>query len=561
MIIKEGIVSFKKTFLLLNIGITSISSIASAEENFSQASHSQNSFIAGPEEGHFALESNSATMNNDADISYMGASPRAVNNYKPRGVKITPFANANVTYSDNMNLTHDNEEAGLFYGVGGGVRADMVTNRLDAAGTAAARIGWGNDQDAQIAPYLEAAATAELIRNRLYIDGIANFSSILNTASAFNSNSGASSGDIEGIGAVSISPYWRQKIGNWAVGELRYGYDQSFTTADNVGDLRSHSYQATIGTGDRFNRMSLEGSVGHIVSDYNMGLGNDGDMTQTTYMLSGTYGLTKTLSLIGNAGYDQVSDTNINDDEFSGAFYNAGLQYTPNSRASFRGMIGRRNNALSYSVDANYKVNDRLYLGATAQTQLLPPAGFANRTLLAGNNAGTLNDRIQSGMTPAEAIRTVYGLQDGGVVGGSANNITSDTVIAGNDQNMSPFRNELMMLFAGVSGRQWSGNASVGVQNSDYDNAQDQKTIIATASLGRQLGHKWSTTLGGYYYGIDTGYVQNESETLGLNLGVNYSINKYLNAFGSVQRLVRSAPIEENEFTEHSATLGINASF
>ena len=290
---------------------------------------------------------------------------------------------------------------------GGGVRADMVTNRLDAAGTVAANVNWGSDQETQIAPYIEGAATAEILRNHLFIDGLANYSTVLNTASAFNSNSGASSGDVEGLGSVSVSPYWRQKIGNWAVGELRYGYDQSFTTANNVGDLRSHSYQATVGTGDRFNRFSVEGSVGHIDSDYSTGFGNDGDMTQTTYMLSGTYGLTRTLSLIGNTGYDHVTDTNIDDDEFSGAFYNAGLQYVPNSRMSVRGLVGRRNNALSYSLDANYQVNDRVYLGATAQTQLLPPAGFANRSVLAGNNAGTLQERIDSGVSPAEAIRTV----------------------------------------------------------------------------------------------------------------------------------------------------------
>ena len=536
-----------------------IPSFANAEEGFSQASHSQNGFISGPEEGGFSLDTSESTMNNDADVSYMGASPAAMNNFKPSGIKITPFANANVTYSDNVNLTHENEESGLLYGVGGGVRADMVTNRLDAAGTVSANIGWGGDRDAQIAPFVEGAATAEILRNRLYVDGIANFSTILNTASAFNSNSGAGNGDIEGIGALSISPYWRQKIGNWAVGELRYGYDKSFTTADNVGDLQSHSYQATIGTGDRFNRVSLEGSVGHIMSDYSDGQGNDGDMTQTTYMLSGTYGLTKTLSLIGNTGYDSVSDTNINDDEFSGAFYNAGLQYTPNSRASFRAMAGRRNNGLSYSVDANYQMNDRIYLGATAQTQLLPPAGFANRSILAGNNAGTLNDRINSGASPAEAIRTVYGLQDGAILGDG--NITSDTIIAGSDQNMSPFRSELMMLFAGISGQKWSGNASAGIQNSDYENAQDQTATIASASLGRQLSKKWSAQLGGYYYGLETGFEQNESQTLGLNAGLNYNINKYLNAFGSIQRLVRSAPVAENEFTEHSATLGLSASF
>ena len=380
----------KRALFYLSVSILTVPVIAQAQENFSQASHSQNSFISGPEAGGFSLTPHApqdATMVNDADVSYMGSSPREMNNFKKRAFKITPFANVNVTYSDNVNLDHENEESGMLYGGAAGIRADMVTNRLDAAGTAAANISWGSDYDTQFSPFVEAAATAELLRNRLYVDALANYSTIFNNASSYTSQSGASSGDIEGIGSVSVSPYWRQKIGNWAVGELRYGYDQSFNNSDNLGDLRSHSYQATLGTGDRFNRISVEGSIGHIDSDYNAGLGNDGDMSQTTYLLSGTYGVTKTLSLIGNVGYDSVSDTNVGDNEFSGASYHAGLQYTPNSRMSVRGLIGRRYNDMSYSIDANYNVNERVYVGATAQTQLLP--------LLAMPIARSLQDKVQ----------------------------------------------------------------------------------------------------------------------------------------------------------------------
>ena len=118
-----------------------------------------------------------------------------------------------------------------------------------------------------------------------------------------------------------------------------------------------------------------------------------------------------------------------------------------------------------------------------------------------------------------------------------------------------------MMLFAGINGDKWSGNLTAGLMNSDYQSAQDESTLIAAAHLSRQLGRKWSAFGGADFYRLDTNYAQNESDTLSLNLGVNYSINKYLNAFGSVSRVVRSAPIEENEFTEHSATLGLSASF
>ena len=74
------------------------------------------------------------------------------------------------------------------------------------------------------------------------------------------------------------------------------------------------------------------------------------------------------------------------------------------------------------------------------------------------------------------------------------------------------------------------------------------KARYCCCSLSRQLGSKWSAFGGADFYRLDTNYAQNESDTLSLNLGVNYSINQYLNAFGSVSRVDRSAPIEENEF-------------
>ena len=88
--------------------------VIQAQENFHKLLHTRNSFISGPEAGGFSLTPHTpqdATMVNDADVSYMGASPREMNNFKKRAFKIT-LLKCNVTYSDNVNLDHENEESG-----------------------------------------------------------------------------------------------------------------------------------------------------------------------------------------------------------------------------------------------------------------------------------------------------------------------------------------------------------------------------------------------------------------------------------------------------------------
>ncbi|MEM6602880.1 MAG: hypothetical protein AAF621_02415 [Pseudomonadota bacterium] len=515
-------------------------------------------FVSGGDDISFAPDG--ATMDNSGEAYYNGLSPRNVVP-KNRVFKITPFIGADVTFSDNVNLTRDNRESGIIYGLNGGVRADIVTNRLDAAGTAAGSYFYNRDNGSEFAPFVEAGATAEIVRNHLFIDGLASYSTIFNNTESASSLTGANNNDLEGFGSFSLSPYWRQRIGNWAVGELRYGYDQAISSSDNIGDLTTHSYQGTIGTGDRFRRFSLQGTVAYADSDYDGGLaggGNEGDLQQTTYQLSGAYGLTRTLSLIGDVGYDDVSGANVSDDTFTAPFFNAGLEYRPNSRARFLGKVGQRYNEINYLVEGNYNVTDRVYIGATAQTNLLPPSGFSNTTRnLPGNSSANIQNQINNGDSAAEAIRTVVGLQDGRIIGQTNDGL----IVTGSDQNFDPYRSESAFLFAGFAGNKLNATLSGGFERRDFEFATDEDAYIANGLMSYQWADKWNSAIDVFYLSLKTNFSENESDTLGAYFTTTYAVNNNLSAFGRVGRLQRTAPVRNNEFEEHSATLGLSATF
>lgn len=540
-------------------------SVASAQDDFTRdvmgtsSDSSQSGFLnEGSDISLGAPEG--ATMENDGQAYYDGVSPEEmVRSGGRKHFKLTPFIGAEATYTDNINLSHNNKESGMLYNIYGGVRGDVTTNRFDGAGTAAGNIYWNNkSNNVDVSPHVEAAGTAEILRNRLFIDGLANYTTTYETAGA-RSSTGAGDGLLNGIGSVSVSPYWRQKIGNWAVGELRYGYDAGFSEADGVGDMQTHSYQATLGTGDRFNRYSLKGRLAHIDSSYSNPITNaNGDMKQSTAELIGSYGLTQRLALLGTIGYDEVSGANIPDDEYSGEFWGAGAEYRPNSRARIMGMYGRRNNAPSYLAEASYQLNNA-YAGVTAMTSLAPPSGYNHNTLrLSGQQLADFNSFLDKNKdkSVAEAIRTKYNIRDGQMItsGGEA-------VIVGNGQNLDPYRNRTVTGYMGGNLKNLNVSGSLTYDERDFKYATDEKAMIATAGLGYQLTQRLSTSLEGFYYALETDVKRNESWTYGGGWGLQYALTKNVSAYTLLRHTERKANVRQFEYKENAATIGISANF
>lgn len=474
-------------------------------------------------------------------------------NKKLRRFKISPYGAASATYSDNVGLNPDSsplKESGMIYDVGVGVNTAYESQRFDAVAGVGVNQTWRSNDTSQTLPVANAGISSELINNLLYIDALGAIQGLRGNAQTAGSLSGAATENYDNYIQASISPYLRHQFGQKAVGELRYGYDYGGGTADTVGTIQSHTYKASLGTSSATSRLNLNGSTSYTDIAYDDQFGLNNDSTQLTNEITATYALTRKLSAIAQVGHDEIdtNDTSYAED-LSGLFYNGGLQYQPSEKARITGRYGRRHSTQYYAVDGNYNVTKRIFVGATAMSQLLTaiPLGYD------GNIApGTAFDDVVNGETLASQLDNI--LPGGGVVQN-----TGQTVL-GNQQNTQLYISNSINAYLGMNMPSGSAGLALGYENRDYNIATDEVVKTATANYRHDFTRKISGTIEGFYYGLD-GLVQNSNDTYGARLLGNYALNEKVNLFASVGRSERTAEFKDNEFTEHNVSAGVSAQF
>jgi hypothetical protein len=505
------------------------------------SSASQSGFLSSPTDS-----GSSISNNNEQAIS-------SVLNKKSRRFKVSPYANASATYSDNIALQPDDsltKEAGMAYNAGVGVNATYQSKRLDAVAGANVTQTWRDNETSQTLPTANAGVSSELVNNLLYVDALGSVQALRENAQTANSFSGAGNGNYEAYLQASVSPYLRHQFGRLAVGELRYGYDYGGGSTDTVGTIQSHTYKASLGTSNNSARLNLNGSTSYSDIAYEDQFGGNNDSTQLTNELTATYALTKKITAIGQVGHDEVETTDTSySEDLSGLFYNGGLQYTPNDRFRVTGRYGRRHDTQYYALDGNYNVTKRVFLGATAMSQLLTaiPLGYQGNI-----TPGTLFNDVVQGETLASKLDDV-------LPGGGTNRNIGQTVL-GNQQNTQLYISNSVNAYLGMQMASGTAGIALGYENRDYNTATDEIIQTATAQYRHDFNSKVSATLEGFYYGLE-GLAANENDTYGARLLGNYALNDTVNLFAAVGRTQRNAEFTDLEFTEHNVTAGVSTQF
>lgn len=505
-----------------------------------------------PKSGFLSSPSDS---NNDIDVRDTSnvASIKPLTDKKLRRFKISPYGAATATYSDNIGLNPDSsplKESGMIYSTSAGVNAAYESQHLDAvAGVGLTRI-WRDNDTADTIPTAQAGVSTELINNFLYLDALGSATGLRQNAYASIAPSGASNSNFETYLQGSVSPYLRHQFGNLAVGELRYGYDYGGGTSDSIGTVQSNTYKASLGTANNSGRLNVNGSTSYTDLSYKDQFGNSNDSTQLTPEVTATYALTKKLSAIGQVGYDEIDMTDTSyAKNLSGAFYNAGLQYMPSDRARITGRYGKRHSTEYYAVDGNYDVTKRVYIGATAMSQLLTAIPLGYR----GNTApGTAFDAAVKGETLASKLDNI-------LPGGNSSRNVGQTIL-GNQQNTQLYLSRSVTAYLGMTLQNGDTGLAVGYERRDYNLASDEVVKTATAHYRHNFTRKFSGTIEGFYYGLD-GLIVNTSNTYGGRLLGNYALNDTVNLFAAVGRTERTAEFRDAEYTEHNISAGVSAQF
>ncbi|MFT6071900.1 MAG: hypothetical protein ACJAXL_000430 [Alphaproteobacteria bacterium] len=552
---------------LLGLKLSVIAVTMSLNAAYAQDVMSSNSgFLSSPSSNNADILGNDSTQDAQSTPSvYSNNKLRK----KSRRFKISPYAGLSATYSDNIGLVSDNspnKEDGMVYNASVGVNASYESQKLDAvAGVGLMQIVRSNDTNDTV-PTGSAGVSTELVNNLLYLDALGSVTGLVGNARGANVPSGASSADYDIFLQGTISPYLRHQFGNILVGELRYGYDYGGGTADTIGTIQSHTYRASFGTSDNAGRLNINGSTSYSDISFqnedvntssnltgNNALLANNDSTQLTNEVSADYVLTKSLTLLGQAGHDKIEmEDSEYADQLSGVFYNVGLQYMPSERLRLTGRIGERNDTLYYLVDGNYNLTKRVFVGATAVSQLMTaiPLGFR------GNIApGTAFDAAVEGQTLASQLNDQL---PGSTQNNGQNNGQN---LLGNQQNRELFRSQALTAYLGMQSKNGDFGVALGYENRNYNRATDEIIKTATVHYRHNFNRQISGTVEGYYSDLD-GLAENTNQTYGARLLGNYALNDSVNLFAAIGRNERKTEFSQDfEFTEHNVTAGISTQF
>ena len=274
------------------------------------------------------------------------AAPRAYCAEWSTSAGITP----GIVFTDNVCLSADDEESDIYatatpsfsvQGAGNNANVSLSTsvdlNSLSDGDLRSNNCGSGDqDRDRErYLPSLNARGDAVLIDQWLFIDG--NATSSQNSVSSFASGGddrADRTGNTNTTYRYSVSPYISRRFKNAGDLYLRYTYDDQYNTKDIVGDSSKNSANLLLSSGARLSpiSVSLQGDYSKVTySDTESTVNDDSELKSA--QINGAYQYNRTWAINGYVG-DEWNDFVSTRDDIDGAYWGAGLTWTPTSRTS-----------------------------------------------------------------------------------------------------------------------------------------------------------------------------------------------------------------------------------
>lgn len=252
---------------------------------------------------------------------------------------VKPRISVREIYTDNIELAPNDRDDQFVTEVIPGVfvRGDGRRFRLDLLFNLDAVLFPSGDFDNNVYPQLQAAGTAEVIEELLFLD----IDSTISQTNADNTRRLASdnisqTGNRIDTYTYRVSPFLRNRMGSFAQSELRYTFDEVINEGDTVNS-KAHRGRLQIDSGSRFARLPWELFADVQTVDFDDGATVD-------LRLAGAklrYRIRRQFSIFGSSGYEfNDFDTNRNDEK--DVFWQAGAAWTPSPRTSFEGGYGER---------------------------------------------------------------------------------------------------------------------------------------------------------------------------------------------------------------------------
>lgn len=255
----------------------------------------------------------------------------------------------------------------------------------------------GGDTPSEVQHNVNANASAELVKDLLFVDALANVSQ--QRISAFGPQSidyANLTGNRTEVQTYGISPYVRHDIGSFAVAELRYTAEKKKADDPNLLDSDTRRTLFDIGSGNRLRTWGWGFEFDRQRIDYRQAPATE--LTRYTGKLQ--YELSAHLSLNATAGYEDNNYMFIGE-EPSGRLWSAGFSWLPSQSTSVSASAGHRYFGKTFAASAGHH-NGRSAWDIGYNEEVTSQSAISTQSTL---DTAVFLDRLWNASIPDEATR------------------------------------------------------------------------------------------------------------------------------------------------------------
>ncbi|RDH44909.1 TIGR03016 family PEP-CTERM system-associated outer membrane protein [Zooshikella ganghwensis] len=466
---------------------------------------------------------------------------------------IQPAVTVQDTYSDNINLSNDNEESDQVLEIRPSVRVVGDGSRLklnfDYALQSLHYLENTNSDETrhQMSGFLQ----SELLENHLFFDARSSISQQLKNESRGGSSDNISgSSNIDDVYTYELSPYWVQRIGSVAQAQLRYTfnsveYDDSGDTSSS-SDSTQDSISAVIASQPSQKRTFWSLNYDYSKTDYK----TENDTELTSY--SGTLGYrwSRKFSSYLTLGYEsQDNDIESVRHDTDGTFWILGGDWQPSALTSISASFGERYYGDTYGFRASHRRKRSLFVLSYNESQqstrdqvLLDEGVFICkqgtrdasdcRERNPGEQPGPDEEVRDLAQNPVSSLTDDYFINKVGRLDWIYTRGKSQITLGGYQQRRQYQSRDIDEDTKGV--------------NFDWQWTLNRRT---TANFGVD----WSES----HFDTD----DSDNDTIGASIGLHRRLSRDLDGSIRFSSTRRSSNIDENEYTENRISVSVRKTF
>lgn len=462
--------------------------------------------------------------------------------------RITPRAQSETVYTDNVRGVADRKEADVFHSGSSGV---SIRGR-------GARLNLNLDYTLSYEEYLEetelssrthrllGSGNTELIREHLFVDAQTSFNRVVDDRTGAISNVDRNLGDNQTeVFNFRVSPRYLFNIGGFARSTTRYTYSETVFDPlnddsddnDSPSDTSTNRISQVFSSGTDFTQLSWA-----VTAEYRRSSRSDSDNNFTTKSgeARAEYAINRMFSVLGSAGYEDLNDNTVtDDDELFGEIWTVGARWRPGPRTNLSFEYGQRYDDDFYRGNGSFQFSPTLRANVSYNITVdIEQSAADNAFLFIGQDEeGNFID-TRTGL-PIDVVDSDFDLTD------------QDTVL----------RNETFTAsLSGNRGRNRYGIRLAHTERSTEPAARNQTVISGSVNFSRTLRPGMNLALNARFTDAEDD-VSDDTSTFRFNATLGYDVGRTVRATFRLSHLRRGTDANESDLTENVASVRLVKTF